>query len=40
VALVGIENPRRKVAAQDCAGGALAGASPDAARAPAAQAVA
>ncbi len=32
VALVGIENPGRKVAAQDCAGGALAGASPDVAR--------
>ena len=36
VALIGIENPRRKVAAQDCAGGALAGASADAARTPAA----
>jgi hypothetical protein len=29
VALVGIENPRRKVACADCPGGALAGASAD-----------
>jgi EmrB/QacA subfamily drug resistance transporter len=32
VALFGIENPRRRVASADCAGGALAGASPDVAR--------
>jgi EmrB/QacA subfamily drug resistance transporter len=32
VALVGIENPRRKVACADCPGGALVGASADAAR--------
>jgi EmrB/QacA subfamily drug resistance transporter len=31
IALVGIENPRRKVPCVDCPGGALAGASPDAA---------
>ena len=29
VALVGIENPRRRVACADCPGGALAGASSD-----------
>jgi len=30
--LVGIENPRRRVPCKDCPGGALVGASPDAAR--------
>jgi EmrB/QacA subfamily drug resistance transporter len=34
VSLVGIENPRRKVKCADCPGGALAGASADAARTP------
>jgi EmrB/QacA subfamily drug resistance transporter len=34
VSLLGIENPRRKVPCADCPGGALAGASVDAARAP------
>jgi EmrB/QacA subfamily drug resistance transporter len=33
IALIGIENPRRKVACADCPGGALAGASADTARA-------
>jgi hypothetical protein len=32
VALVGIENPRRRVLCADCPGGALAGASEDTAR--------
>jgi hypothetical protein len=35
IALVGIENPRRRVPCADCPGGALAGASSDAARGPA-----
>jgi EmrB/QacA subfamily drug resistance transporter len=38
VALFGIENPRRKVACADCPGGALAGASADAAAVPAGRA--
>ena len=38
VALVGIENPRRRVSCADCPGGALVGASQDAARAGSGQA--
>jgi MFS family permease len=34
IALVGIENPRRKVRAEECPGGAICGASEDAGRAP------
>jgi EmrB/QacA subfamily drug resistance transporter len=34
VSLVGIENPRRKVACEDCPGGALVGASEDVAKLP------
>jgi hypothetical protein len=34
IALVGIENPRRKVRAEECPGGAICGASEDAAHAP------
>jgi hypothetical protein len=34
VSLVGIENPRRQVACEDCPGGALVGASEDAGRLP------
>jgi hypothetical protein len=34
VSLVGIENPRRQVACEDCPGGALVGASEDVARLP------
>jgi hypothetical protein len=34
VSLVGIENPRRRVACEDCAGGALVGASEDVGKLP------
>ena len=35
ISAVGIRNPRRRVAAADCPGGAIVGASPDAGREPA-----
>ncbi len=40
IALVGIENPRRRVPCADCPGGALVGINPEAARTPATAAVA